>query len=1083
MNRILYTYVFFILSISLLKIDKTTACGFDFTGSCATTARFSVNNVSNEFFISPCSYGLMLPTSLGTGVTNLQLTAASTRTWESCTNYVMQSAIFYRIYNNSANKGAFTRVDLSQLSLFNSPPYRTKTYSGAPNADLLRGLLPNTIYTIELYYQLFVDSDANNLIDVTSILNNSGAYYSSSFRTGNIATNVGFPVNGSNTNVTCSGGNNATATAVPAGGKAPFTYLWSNNAKTATVTGLTAGSYSVTVTDSTTAIGIRSFTILEPTPVGATLTNINPACGLTNGSITAAPFGGTSPYTYIWSTSATTPSVNALAQGAYSVTVKDANNCTGAASTTLIENCGNANAYCTSNSQAPWGEWIARVQLNTLDNASDKIRVDRYVTGYSDWKDKSTTLTKGLSYPLSIMPALSWSGAQTNLFYRVWIDYNKNGQFEDTEKVFEKNRVGLFEVNGTVIVPASALTGATVMRVSLKKDAYSTACETFAAGEVEDYSIILQAGSGNPCANDATPPTLSNCPSNINLTTANTTAVATWITPTATDNCTINPSISSNYTSGQSFILGNTTVIYTAKDSSNNTATCSFTVSVSKILVTPTVVLKNPTLTIQKNQKVCTSVTVDSFSNIISAQWVNLFNPSVLRFDSLTNLNAALGLSAATHFTTTFSSTGEIRFAWITTNAVSRPNGEKLYDMCFTATGAGGISSALRIDSARNMLVEVKNNLGQLRKVVVQAGAISVIDTTVQNNCQKYAVSNTNEICQQTWKPYGMIVVQNNVKQYLHSQAVVFENLGTTAVLRGTYRTATWAPVQVTISFSGGTAVAPVGSPAASACGGNGTGFTYFTAMTGTVVINGQTLTISRRGAAFQVGNGANWQSSTDFGAAGQFTLSDGTLGEFGFKLGTAVACTAPDPAALASNNKPILQLEARAAVDKIYLTWVNNTSFKNDYFEIQKVDEQGNFKTIDIINESHLDAKLHDYSFTDSPNTEGVNSYRIKTVFRDGKALISDTQTVMLTNFNDVVVYPNPANDKVFVSLKKYADGDVKILIYNALGVIEKQFNISNTSNQAIELDLENLKTGHYFMRIVAAGKRDVVKTLMIGR
>lgn len=1088
MNRTLYTYVIFILTISLLKIGKTTACGFDFTGSCATTARFSVNNVSNEYFLSPCSYGFQLPTSLGTGVTNLQLTAASTRTWESCTNYVMQSAIFYRIYNNAANKGAFIRVDLTQLALFNSPPYRTKTYSGTLNSDLLTGLLPNTTYSIELYYQLFVDSDANNSIDVTSILNNSGAYYTSSFRTGNIATNVGFPVNGSNTNVTCNGGNNATATAAPAGGIAPFTYLWSNNAKTATITGLNAGSYSVTVTDATASIGIRSFTILEPIAVGATLTNTNPACGQTNGTITAVGFGGTSPYTYIWSTNATTPSVNFLAQGAYSVTVKDANNCTGAASTTLIENCGSTNAYCTSNSQAPWGEWIARVRLNTLDNASDKVRVDRYATGYSDWKDKSTTLTKGLSYPLSIMPALSWSGAQTNLFYRVWIDYNKNGQFEDTEKVFEQNRVGLFAVNGTVIVPASSLTGATVMRVSMKKDAYSTACETFSAGEVEDYSIILQIGSGNPCANDATPPTLSNCPSNISLTAANSTAVATWTTPIATDNCTANPTISSNYISGQSFTLGNTTVIYTAKDSSNNTATCSFIVSISKILVTPTVVLKNPTLTVQKNQKVCTSVTVDSFSNILSAQWVSVFNPSVLRFDSLTNLNTALGLSVETHFVTSFSNAGEIRFAWLTTNAVSRPNGEKLYDMCFTTIGAGGTSSALRIDSTRGTLVEVKNNLGQLRKVVVQVGSVSVIDTTIQNNCQKYAVNNTNEICQQTWKPYGMILVQNNVNQYLHSQAVVFENLGITAVLRGTYRTATWAPVQVTINFAGGTTVAPVGSPAASACGGNGTGFTYFTVMSGTVVLNGQTVTIARRGSAFQVGNGANLQNSSDLGAAGQFTLSDGTLGEFGFKLGSSVACSAPDPAALASNNKPILQLNAQTSVDKVQLTWVNNTSFKNDYFEIQKADEQGNFKTIDIINESYLDAKLHDYTFTDSQTVFAKNEatietiYRIKTVFRDGKALISESKTVNSSNFNDVILYPNPANDKVFVLLKKYSDASIKILIYNTLGTLEKQFNVSNSLNEPIELDLENLKTGHYFMRIVAPGKRDMVKALIIG-
>ena len=247
--------------------------------------------------------------------------------------------------------------------------------------------------------------------------------------------------------------------------------------------------------------------------------------------------------------------------------------------------------------------------------------------------------------------------------------------------------------------------------------------------------------------------------------------------------------------------------------------------------------------------------------------------------------------------------------------------------------------------------------------------------------------------------------------------------------------------------------------------------------------MNGQTLTISRRGAAFQVGNGANLQSSTDFGAAGQFTLSDGTLGEFGFKLGTSVACSVPDPAALASNNKPILKLEAQAQVDKIHLTWVNNTSFKNDYFEIQKADAENNFTTIDILNENYLDNKLHDYSFTDSPNTEGVNIYRIKTVFRNGETLISDIKTVTLSNFNDAVVYPNPATDRVFVSLKKYGDVNAKILIYNTLGVLEKQFNVTHSSNESIELDLENMKMGHYFMRIVVSGKRDIVKQLMIGK
>ena len=938
MNRNLYISFLLFLIVSILKTEQAAACGFDFTGSCGTTARFSVNNISKDYFVSPCSYGVAFPTSLGTGITHLQLTNASTRTWESCTNFVMQSAIFYRIYNDPLNKGAFIKADLQQLALFNSPPYRTKTYSGAPNSDLLQGLIANTAYTIEVYYQLFVDTDGNNTIDVTPVLNNNGAFYKSTFQTGNISTNMSFPVNGTTTNVTCTGGNNASATAVPAGGVAPYTYLWSNNATTETITGLTAGSYSVTVTDATTAIGIRSFTIIEPSAMGAILSNTNPSCGLTNGAISAAGYGGTSPYTYLWSTSATIPTLSNLAQGTYSVTVKDVNNCIGIASTSLIENCGTGNTYCASNSQAPWNEWIARVQLNNLDNSSSKTRADRYAVGYSDWKDKSTTLTKGLSYPLSILPELSWSGAQTNLFYRVWIDFNKNGVFEDTEKVFEQNKVGLVAANGTVVVPASALTGGTVMRVSMKKDAYSTACETFPAGEVEDYSLILQAGSGNPCASDVTPPTLSACPQNMSLTTAGTTAIATWTAPTATDNCTANPTITSNFSSGESFSLGNTPVTYTAQDSSNNTATCSFTVS--------------------------------------------------------------------------------------------------------------------------------------------------VIDTTVQNICKKYPVSNTHEICQQTWKPYGMKLIVNNIAVNYQAQSLVFENFGTTAVLRGTYRSPSWAAVQIILNFTGGTTVAHSGSPTTSACSGNGTGYTYFTAMSGTVVINGQTLTIARRGAAFQVGIGANLQNLTDLGASGQFTLSDGTLGEFGFKLGAQTVCTEPDPVAnLAATHNPILQLDAHQEYDKAHLIWVNNTSFKNDYFEIQKADVQGNFKIVDVIKDRQYDNQLHDYIFTDSDIRDGENSYRIKTVFIDGTSLLSAVKTLTFSNFNNVVIYPNPASDKVFLGLKQYGNDDVKIMIYNSLGSFEKQFTVSNNPNVPIELDIESLKSGHYFMRIVAQGKRDMVKQLFIGK
>jgi hypothetical protein len=84
---------------------------------------------------------------------------------------------------------------------------------------------------------------------------------------------------------------------------------------------------------------------------------------------------------------------------------------------------------------------------------------------------------------------------------------------------------------------------------------------------------------------DNTKPVISNIPSNITLN-SNTenplscTQVATWSAPTATDNCGGTINMSSDYTSGQSFPVGTTTVNYTFTDLANNVSTTSFTVTV-----------------------------------------------------------------------------------------------------------------------------------------------------------------------------------------------------------------------------------------------------------------------------------------------------------------------------------------------------------------------------------------------------------------------------------------------------------------------------------------------------------------------
>ena len=100
-----------------------------------------------------------------------------------------------------------------------------------------------------------------------------------------------------------------------------------------------------------------------------------------------------------------------------------------------------------------------------------------------------------------------------------------------------------------------------------------------------NLTAIFESTS-DQCLTDTQSPTFRNCPANITLPTTQNCETATWGTPTATDNCTATPSVSSNFPSGFCFPIGTSNVIYTAADNSGNKATCQFSVQVNQIPTT-----------------------------------------------------------------------------------------------------------------------------------------------------------------------------------------------------------------------------------------------------------------------------------------------------------------------------------------------------------------------------------------------------------------------------------------------------------------------------------------------------------------
>ncbi|MEM6269016.1 MAG: PKD domain-containing protein [Bacteroidota bacterium] len=129
--------------------------------------------------------------------------------------------------------------------------------------------------------------------------------------------------------VSCFGGNDGSATVSTAGGTPPVTVTWNSPLPQTglTATGLPAGTYTATVTDTFGCTNAVTVTIGEPTPLTLTLSGNTATCNLSNGDATVVASGGTSPYQVLWSNAQSSNTIGGLAAGVYSVTVTDNNQC------------------------------------------------------------------------------------------------------------------------------------------------------------------------------------------------------------------------------------------------------------------------------------------------------------------------------------------------------------------------------------------------------------------------------------------------------------------------------------------------------------------------------------------------------------------------------------------------------------------------------------------------------------------------------------------------------------------------------------------------------------------------------------
>jgi SprB repeat/Secretion system C-terminal sorting domain len=130
------------------------------------------------------------------------------------------------------------------------------------------------------------------------------------------------------TQSTCYFTANGSMGVTPSGGTAPYTYEWSNGALTQNVNNVGGGTYFAVVKDSRLCQTTQQVIVTSPNKINTTVTQTPVGCNNSNnGAIALSATGGTGAFTYLWSTGATSTSINNLATGTYWYRINDANGC------------------------------------------------------------------------------------------------------------------------------------------------------------------------------------------------------------------------------------------------------------------------------------------------------------------------------------------------------------------------------------------------------------------------------------------------------------------------------------------------------------------------------------------------------------------------------------------------------------------------------------------------------------------------------------------------------------------------------------------------------------------------------------
>ena len=152
---------------------------------------------------------------------------------------------------------------------------------------------------------------------------------------------------------------------------------------------------------------------------------------------------------------------------------------------------------------------------------------------------------------------------------------------------------------------------------------------------------------------------------------------------------------------------------------------------------------------------------------------------------------------------------------------------------------------------------------------------------------------------------------------------------------------------------------------------------------------------------------------------------------------------------------------------------WISDQDFRNDYFLVERTRDGENFEPVVEKSSRYADAEPHLYRSSDPVPLEGVWLYRLKVTRRDGTVDYSELKRVIIELPNGYTLFPNPAGNQVNLSLKGHEGKAALLQIINSQGLVVGQREVESLPAEPLSFDLHNYRDGMYYLNVRVEGKR----------